>query len=137
MGFSTQPFSVFQSLYPYSSSNGWPRQKRTHCIQEEDQVHMNTEYHALNTSSVSMLGFPYLPSQFDKQCSSDSVIPVALPAVVDTTQPPGVSFTNETHALGFEQNMDGRDMDLLYVDELLFGMVPIPALDGETLGSGV
>ena len=98
---------------------------------------MNTEYHALNTSSVSMLGFPYLPSQFDKQRSSDNVIPVALPAVVDTTQPPGVSFTNETQALGFEQNMDGRDMDLLYVDELLFDMVPIPALDGETLGSGV
>jgi hypothetical protein len=98
---------------------------------------MNTEYHALNTSSVSMLGFPYLPSQFDKQRSSDSVIPVASPTVVDPTQPPRVSFTNETQPLGFEQNMDGRDMDLLYVDELLFDMVPMPALDGESLGSGV
>jgi hypothetical protein len=98
---------------------------------------MNTEYHALNTSSVPMLGFPYLPSQFDKQRSSDSAIPVASPTVVDPTQPPRVSFTNETQALGFEHNMDGRDMDMLYVDELLFDMVPMPALDGETLGSGV
>jgi hypothetical protein len=125
-------------MYPHSISDGRPRQNWTHSIQEEDQVHMETEYHVANTSSVSMLGFPYLLSQLDRQQrSSDSLIPVSSPALVDTTQPPRVSFANATQALGFEQSIDSRDMDLLYFNELLFDMVPMPTLDGEILGSGV
>lgn len=87
--------------------------------------------------NVSMLGFPCVPSHFDEQPSSDSAIPVASPSLMDPTQPPTVTFADQILALAFKQNMDGRDMDLLYADELLFHMVPTSISDGEMLGSSI
>jgi hypothetical protein len=84
-GFSTQLLPVLQNRYPYSSCDGRPQQTWTHGIDEEDQVHMETEYQVAKTSSMSILGFPYLPSQLDKQRSSDGVITVSSPALVDNT----------------------------------------------------
>lgn len=87
--------------------------------------------------NVSMLGFPCVPPHFDEQPSSDSAISAASLSLMDPTQPPTVTFADQILALAFEQNMNGRDMDLLYADELLFHMVPTSTSDGEMLGSSI
>ena len=60
--------------------------------------------------------------------SSDSEY-VQTPALMHPAQPPQITLENEL------QHMGAKDFDLLYFDDLLFDMVPMPTLNSGVLDS--